>query len=91
MKIKSVGIENISYPVKIRQKNGGHQDTVATIDLQASVPKSYRGTCVSTFIKILNKYQDDLSVTIFPDLIQKVKDELNAASARMEMTFPYFI
>ncbi|MCK4839245.1 MAG: GTP cyclohydrolase I FolE2 [Desulfobulbaceae bacterium] len=91
MKIKSVGIENISYPVKIRQKNGGHQDTVAAIDLQASVPKSYRETCVSTFIKILNKYQDDLSVTIFPDLIQEVKQELNAASARMEMTFPYFI
>ncbi|MEN8135256.1 MAG: GTP cyclohydrolase FolE2 [Thermodesulfobacteriota bacterium] len=91
MKLKSVGIENISYPVKIRQKKGGHQDTVASIDLQASVPKSYRGTCVSTFIKILNKYQEDLSVTIFPDLIQEVKHELNAASARMEMTFPYFI
>lgn len=91
MKLKSVGIENISYPVKIRQKKGGHQDTVASIDLQASVPKSYRGTCVSTFINILNKYQDDLSVTIFPELIQEIKHELNAASARVEMTFPYFI
>lgn len=91
MKLKSVGIENISYPVKIRQQQGGHQDTVASIDIQASVPKSYRGTCVSTFINILNKYQDDLSVTIFPELIQEVKQELNAASARVEMTFPYFI
>ncbi|MFN2365910.1 MAG: GTP cyclohydrolase FolE2 [Desulfurivibrionaceae bacterium] len=91
MKLKSVGIENISYPVKIRQKKGGHQDTVATIDLRVNVPRSYRETCVSTFIKILNKYQDDLSVTIFPDLIQEVKQELSAVSAGMEMTFPYFI
>lgn len=91
MKLKSVGIENISYPVKIRQKKGGHQNTVASIDLQVNVPKSYRESCVSTFINILNKYQDDLSVAIFPDLIHEVKQELNAASARMEMTFPYFI
>lgn len=91
MKLKSVGIENISYPVKIRRKKGGHQDTVATIDLQVNVPRSYRETCVATFIKILNKYQDDLSVTIFPELIEEVKQELSAASARMEMTFPYFI
>lgn len=91
MKLKSVGIENISYPVKIRQKSGGHQDTVATIDLQVSVPRSYRETCVATFINILNKYQDDLSVTMIPSLLQEVKSELNAASARLEMTFPYFI
>lgn len=91
MKLKSVGIENISYPVKIRRKAGGHQDTVATIDMQVNVPKSYRESCVTTFITILNKYQDDLSVTIFPDLIKELKFELNAASAKMEMTFPYFI
>jgi GTP cyclohydrolase I len=91
MKLNSVGIEGISYPVKIRQKKGGLQDTVASIDLQVNVPRSYRVTCVSTFINILNKYQDDLSVSIFPDLIQEIKHELNAASARVEMTFPYFL
>ena len=89
MKLKSVGIEDIRYPVKIRQKIGGHQNTVATIALRVNMPSSHRETCISAFIRILNKYQDDLSVTIFPDLLREVKEELQAASARMEMTFPY--
>jgi GTP cyclohydrolase I len=91
MKLKSVGIEQISYPVKIRQKNGGHQDTVATIDLQETMPSSYRETCISAFITVLNKYQDDLSVTLFPEIINEEKQELNAATAKMKMTFPFFI
>jgi GTP cyclohydrolase I len=91
MKLKSVGIEDIRYPVKIRQKIGGRQNTVATIALRVNMPSSQRETCVSLFIKILNKYQEDLSVTIFPDLLREVKEELQAASAHMEMTFPYFI
>lgn len=91
MKLKSVGIEEIRYPVKIRQKIGGRQNTVATIALRVNMPSSQRETCVSVFTSILNKYQEDLSVTIFPDLLREVKEELQAASARMEMTFPYFI
>jgi GTP cyclohydrolase I len=91
MKLKSVGIENVSLPVKIRQKEGGPQDTVASLDLKVNMPRTSRETCLSVFIDILNKYQDDLSVTVFPDLIREVRDELNAASARVEMTFPYFI
>ena len=91
MKLKSVGIEDIRYPVKIRQKVGGRQNTVATVALRVNMPSSQRETCVSVFTSILNKYQEDLSVTIFPDLLREVKEELQAASARMEMTFPYFI
>jgi len=91
MKIKSVGMEEIRCPVKIRQKIGGGQKTVATIALRVNMPSSQRETCVSVFTSILNKYQEDLSVTIFPDLLREVKDELQAASARLEMTFPYFI
>jgi GTP cyclohydrolase I len=91
MKLKSVGIEEIRYPVKVRQKVGGRQNTVATIALRVNMPSAQRETCISVFISILNKYQEDLSVTIFPDLLREVKEELQAASARMEMTFPYFI
>lgn len=91
MKLKSVGIENVSFPVRIRQKKGGHQDTVATIDLKVNMPRSSRESCLSVFIDILNKYQDDLSVTVFPDLIREVRNELKAASAKVKMTFPYFI
>lgn len=91
MKLKTVGIKNIRYPVNIREKSGGLQATVASITLQANLPRPYRETCVSTFLAVLRKYQDDISVAQFPHLLQEVKDELQARSAHLEMTFPYFL
>jgi GTP cyclohydrolase IB len=91
MKLKTVGIKNIRYPVKIREKTGGLQETVASIALQVSIPRQYRETCISTFITVLNKYQDEMSVSIFPELLAEVRDSLQAEAAQVEMTFPYFI
>lgn len=91
MKLKNVGIKDILYPVKIREKSGGLQATVASINLQANLPKDYRETCVSTFISVLNTYQDEMSAPIFPDLLQETQDRLQADSTRLEMTFPYFL
>jgi GTP cyclohydrolase I len=91
MKLNTVGIKNIRFPVKVREKSGGLQDTVAEISLQASMPRRYRETCLATFLTVLNKYQDDINVTIFPALMREVKENLQAESARIEMTFPYFI
>jgi GTP cyclohydrolase I len=91
MKLKSVGIKDIKFPVSIREKSGNLQETVASISLHADVPKSYRDTCVSTFIAALNNHQDDMSVNILPTLLAEVKDELQAEAAHLEMTFPYFI
>jgi GTP cyclohydrolase I len=91
MKLKSVGIKDIKFPVSIREKSGNLQETVASISLHADVPKSYRDTCVSTFIAALNNHQDDMSVNILPTLLAEVKEELQAEAAHLEMTFPYFI
>lgn len=91
MKLKNVGIKDILYPVKIREKSGDLQATVASINLQANLPKDYRETCVSTFISVLNTYQDEMSAPIFPDLLQETQDRLQADSTRLEMTFPYFL
>ncbi|MEN8200131.1 MAG: GTP cyclohydrolase FolE2 [Thermodesulfobacteriota bacterium] len=91
MKIQSVGIKDIQIPVRIREKNGGLQNSVATVALQVSMPGEYRESCVHTFTSVLNKYMDEMSVTIFSELLAEVKDGLQAESARLEMTFPYFI
>ncbi|MFO7760816.1 MAG: GTP cyclohydrolase FolE2 [Thermodesulfobacteriota bacterium] len=91
MRLKNVGIKDILYPVKIREKSGGLQATVANISLQANLPRDYRKTCVSTFISVLNKYQDDMSATIFPDLLKETQTKLQADSTHLEMTFSYFL
>ncbi len=91
MKLKTVGIKDVKYPIKVREKNGGHQETVATINLHANMPSRYRETCINSFISVLNKYQDDMSVDITSDLLKEIKNGLQAESAHFEMTFPYFI
>jgi len=91
MKLTTVGVKDIKFPVRIREKSGTLQETVASISLHADIPKRYRETCVSTFIAALNKHQDDMSVNILAKLLSEVQEELQAEAAHLEMSFPYFI
>ncbi len=91
MRIQTVGIKDLQLPVRVREKGGGLQNTLATVYMQASMPSQYRESCVDIFTSALNKYMDEMSVTIFSVLLNEVKEALNAESAMLEMTFPYFI
>lgn len=91
MHIQVVGIKNIQTPVKVSQKDGGTQNTIATISMQASLPHSSRSSCVETFTSILNQSLGELSVVSFATILDNVQEALNSRSARLEMTFPYFL
>jgi GTP cyclohydrolase I len=91
MKLTNVGIEQVHHPVQVLEKAGGHQQTVACIRMQANMPRQQRGSCMATFIAILNKYQDDINTEIFPKLLADLRNDLQADSASIEMSFPYFI
>jgi GTP cyclohydrolase I len=91
MHLTKIGIENIHYPISVREKSGGHQQTIASLRLTANMPRDQRDTCLSTFLTILNAYQDDIKTDIFPSILKELKTQLNAKSASIEMTFPYFI
>ncbi|HET98601.1 MAG TPA: GTP cyclohydrolase I FolE2 [Desulfurivibrio alkaliphilus] len=91
MELQSVGIKDIRYPITVREKSGGLQQTVAGIDLLATLPRQYRDTCVTTFIEVLNRYQEEMSNRVFRKLLVEVKERLRADSAHVEMTFPYFL
>jgi GTP cyclohydrolase I len=91
IKIQTVGIKDIQLPVRIREQNGGLQDTVATVGMQACMPGSYRESCVTVFTQALNNYMDEMSVTIFSTLLEEVRGALKAESATIVMSFPYFI
>ncbi len=91
MNLKTVGIKDVHLPVKIRQKAGGHQETVATITLQADLGPGHRERCVPEFITILNRYQDDLGATCLPSLLRETRQRLGATAARVTLTFPYFL
>jgi GTP cyclohydrolase I len=89
--IEAVGIKDIKLPVRIRERNGGLQNTVATVSMQARMPGAYRESYVTAFTQALNTYMDEMSVTIFSTLLEEVRGALQAESASIVMSFPYFI
>ncbi|WP_446007791.1 GTP cyclohydrolase FolE2 [Candidatus Electrothrix sp.] len=91
MKLQSVGIKNFTCPVSIREQQGGVQQTVAAIKLQAALPHHFKQSCLETFTCILAKYQRDMHTKIFPELLTDVQSNLQAEQAELEMQFPYFI
>ncbi len=98
IQIQAVGIKDIQLPVRIRERHGGLQNTVATVSMQARMPgaaylpnTSAPESCVTVFTRALNRYEAEMSATIFSTLLEEVRTELQAESASIVMTFPYFI
>ncbi|WP_281172891.1 GTP cyclohydrolase I FolE2 [Desulfobulbus elongatus] len=91
MSLHTVGINQFTCPVRIPEKGGGIQHTVATIDLQAQVPRGRLESCVSTMAALLTRFLPDIHAGIFPELLTEVCRQLQAAEAWLTMRFPYFI
>ena len=91
MSLQSVGINNFTCPVRIPEKGGGVQQTVATINLLAQMPLDRLESCVSIMAGLLAQFLPDIHSGIFPALLTRVREQLQADEARLEMRFPYFI
>jgi len=91
MSLQAVGINNFTCPVRIGEKGGGVQQTVATVNLRAHMPQDRLESCVSVMTSLLAQYLPDIHAGLFPTLLTRVREQLQASEARLEMTFPYFI
>jgi GTP cyclohydrolase IB len=89
--IDKVGIKNLRYPVTVRDRREGRQNTVASINMYVDLPHHYKGTHMSRFVEMLHLLRTEVSLKRFADLLDQMKKHLDAASAHIEMTFPYFI
>jgi GTP cyclohydrolase I len=89
--IDRVGIKGIRHPIKIKDKNGGVQHTVATFNMYVHLPHDFKGTHMSRFVEILNMNEREISVESFEIILREMVKRLEAESGHIEMTFPYFI
>jgi GTP cyclohydrolase I len=89
--IDKVGVKNISYPIVVLDKFKGTQHTVARINMYVNLPHRHKGTHMSRFIEILSEYRRDISLKNIGSILEETRRRLNAQSAHIEMTFPYFI
>jgi GTP cyclohydrolase IB len=89
--IDKVGIKAIRHPVKVADKSGGVQHTIAMFNMYVHLPHNFKGTHMSRFVEILNGYEREISVESFEDMLRQMVTRLEAESGHVEMTFPYFI
>jgi GTP cyclohydrolase I len=89
--IDKVGIRSIRHPVRIAEKAGGVQHTIATFDMTVALPQHFKGTHMSRFVAILNAHEREISVESFRAMLAEMVERLEAESGYVEMTFPYFV
>jgi GTP cyclohydrolase IB len=89
--IDQVGVKNFRYPITVRDRREGFQYTVASFNMYVDLPDKYKGTHMSRFVEILHKTRPTVSLKTVSVILDQMKKHLNAASAHIEMTFPYFI
>ncbi|MCU0578793.1 MAG: GTP cyclohydrolase FolE2 [Desulfobacterota bacterium] len=91
IEIDKVGVKNIRYPITVRDKANGTQQTVASINMYVNLPHDHKGTHMSRFIEVLSEHRRQITLENFSKILEELKTRLNAESAHMEITFPYFI
>jgi GTP cyclohydrolase I len=89
--INKVGIKDIFHPVRIKDRTGSEQHTVARFNMYVNLPHDFKGTHMSRFVEILNNHEREISVKSFRDMMAELTDRLDADSGHIEMSFPYFV
>jgi GTP cyclohydrolase I len=89
--INKVGIKDIRHPVKVRDRSGGEQHTIAMFNMYVNLPHNFKGTHMSRFVEILNVPGREISVDSFKDMLTEMTERLEAEAGHIEMSFNYFI
>lgn len=89
--INKVGIKHIRHPVRVRDRSGGEQHTIATFNMYVDLPHNFKGTHMSRFIEILNRHEREITVASFKEMLVEMTQKLDAESGHIEMRFPYFV
>ena len=89
--INKAGIKDIRHPVRILDRGGSEQHTVARFSMYVDLPQHFKGTHMSRFVEILNNHEREITVDSFKDMLNEMIERLEAASGHIEMSFPYFV
>jgi GTP cyclohydrolase I len=89
--INKVGVKGIKYPIVVLDRSNKTQPTVATVSMYVDLPHHFKGTHMSRFVEILDKYRGEMTVNNMPEILLEMKEKLEAETAHIELEFPYFI
>ena len=88
--IDQVGIKAIRHPVRIMERSGGVQHTIAMFNMYVGLPHHFKGTHMSRFVEILHA-EREISVESFRAMLEGMTARLEAETGHIEMSFPFFV
>lgn len=88
--IDRVGVKNLRFPLRIRDRDQSQQHTVATVTMAVDLPHQYKGTHMSRFVQVLHAHGRELTVSSIASMPKELMTRLHARKAHVEMRFPYF-
>ncbi len=89
--IDQVGVSELRYPIVVLDRERERQQTVARLSLSVSLPHHFKGTHMSRFLEVLDEHRGEVTMRTLPAILRRLKERLDAESARIEVTFPYFL
>jgi len=89
--IDRVGIKDIFHPVRVKDRSGGEQHTIANFSMYVHLPHNFKGTHMSRFVEILNEHEREISVESFNGMLSEMTTRLDSGGGHLEMSFPYFV
>jgi GTP cyclohydrolase IB len=89
--INKVGIKDIFHPVRVKDRSGGEQRTIANFNMYVALPHNFKGTHMSRFVEVLHGHEREVSVDSFRQMLAEVTRKLDATTGHIEMSFPYFV
>lgn len=89
--IAKVGVQNVRFPIMVKDRRREAQHTVARIDMSVDLPHRFKGTHMSRFMEILNSYDGEISGEALPELLRTMRERLNATNSQVRVEFPYFV
>ena len=89
--INKVGIKDIRHPVRVADRTGQEQHTIANFNMYVNLPQNFKGTHMSRFVEILNNHEREITVKSFKEMMVEMTERLEADSGHVEMNFPYFV
>jgi GTP cyclohydrolase I len=89
--IDKVGIKDIKHPIRVKDRSGREQHTIANFNMYVSLPHNFKGTHMSRFVEILNEHEYEITVDSFKDMLVEMTKRLEARAGHIEMAFTYFV
>ena len=89
--IDQVGVSDLRYPIIVLDQQQEKQQTTASISMSVNLPHQFKGTHMSRFVEILNKHRGEVTMRTLPEILHDLKKHLKAESAKVDLTFSYFL